>query len=293
MIEDVIIIGAGPAGVATAIQLSLYGIRPVVFEKDRVGGLIKNANLIENYPGFVNGISGRDFVKLLERQLERISANVVFDEVLEVNIENTTFVVKTRRTSVYTKYLVIGSGTKPKSPAIKVPRVAMDKVFYEIYPLIEVKNKKIAIVGSGDAAFDYALTLEKQNQITILNRSEKLKCRPLLFEKISRSINVIYKPNSEITEIINSENGIILNYTSNYGDEKIQVDYLVFAIGREPQLDFLSSEIKSRISELESAGSLYLVGDVKNSIFRQVAISMGDGILAAMKIYQKIKGEYL
>lgn len=293
MIEDAVIIGAGPAGTAAAIQLLHYGIHPIIFEKDKVGGLIKNANLIENYPGFTNGISGRDFIKLLEGHLERISANIVFDEVLEVNIENGISVVRTERTSLYTKYLVIGSGTKSKSPTIGIPYNVMNKVFYEIYPLIDIKNKKIAIVGSGDAAFDYALTLEKQNQIIILNRSEKIKCRPLLFEKISRSINVIYKPNSEITEIINSENGIILNYTSNYGDEKIQVDYLVFAIGREPQLDFLSSEIKSRISELESAGSLYLVGDVKNSIFRQVAISMGDGILAAMKIYQRIKEEYL
>ncbi|HOQ39249.1 MAG TPA: NAD(P)/FAD-dependent oxidoreductase [Fervidobacterium sp.] len=293
MIEDAVIIGAGPAGAAAAIQLLHYGIHPIIFEKDKVGGLIKNANLIENYPGFTNGISGRDFIKLLEGHLERISANIVFDEVLEVNIENGISVVRTERTSLYTKYLVIGSGTKPKSPTIGIPYNVMNKVFYEIYPLIDIKNKKIAIVGSGDAAFDYSLTLEKQNQIIILNRSEKIKCRPILFERVSHSINIIYKPNSEITEIIKNGDSIILECRNNGRESEIYVDYVVFAIGREPQLSFLSSEMKPHISELELDGNLYFIGDVKNSIFRQATISIGDGVLAAMKIHRKLKGEYL
>jgi len=85
-IKDVVIIGAGPAGISAAIQLKRYGIEPTLLEKEEIGGLLKNANLVENYPGFPNGVPGPELVKLFKKQLENAQIKVHFEKVLKLKL---------------------------------------------------------------------------------------------------------------------------------------------------------------------------------------------------------------
>ncbi|MFQ6083447.1 MAG: NAD(P)/FAD-dependent oxidoreductase [Candidatus Aminicenantia bacterium] len=290
-VENVVIIGAGPAGIATRIQLKRYGIDPIILEKNKIGGLLRNANFVENYPGFPSGISGLNLVTLFEKQLREESIKVLFGEVISLDFEEGIFLVETLKRIFYSRAVVVASGTKPKKfTDFEIPEKVSERIFYEIYPILRVKGKKVIIVGAGDAAFDYALNLEKNNEVIILNKGEAVKCLPLLWERAKKAPRIDYYRHTKIFKIISdSPNRLLLECISPEGISKFYAHYVIFAIGREPQLDFLSERLKENAQELENRGLLYFVGDVKNGFFRQTAVAVGDGIMAAMKIYRKLK----
>ncbi len=289
MDTQVAIIGAGPAGIATALQLKRSGIEPMVFEADSIGGLIRNASLIENYPGFPNGISGSELVRLFIEHLRRASIEVLFEEVLRLDHDGALFVIETKKRTVMARFVVIASGTKPKEFP-RIPEYAKARAFYDVLTLSETRQKRIAIVGAGDAAFDYALGLAKRdNRVTLLNRSSRLACLPLLWHRAKKVSNISYYENTVIRGIDNTGDGLLLRLDTVGKSWNMVIDYVIFAIGRFPRLDFVSSTLE--VERLESEGLLHLVGDVRRSRHRQTAIAVGDGIEAAMRIYQKLKEE--
>jgi thioredoxin reductase (NADPH) len=286
--EAVSIIGAGPAGIAAAIQLKRSGMVPFVVEKERVGGLLKNAHWVENYPGFPGGIAGLHLVSLLERQLVGHGLEVLFEEVINVELDGDAFCVETTKRRWMSLIVIVASGTKPRKISdVAIPSGAEERIFYEMYPLRDVVGKTIAIVGAGDAAFDYALNFGRNNDIVILSRSEKSRCLPLLRERAGRSPRITVLDETIVRQIAVGREGLHIECVSREKQTCHRVDFLVFAIGREPQLDFLSETVRKRQRELEESGLLYHIGDVHNGPFRQTAIAVGDGIKAAMRIIQK------
>ena len=287
-IEDVVIIGAGPAGIATAIQLRRYNIDFVLLEYREIGGLLRNANLIENYPGFPHGIRGLDLVELFKRQLKNAGVNVSFERAWGLEYRDELFFIKTDQRVITSHIVVCATGTKPKEiPNLDIPDAAKERVFYEIYPIMETKNKSIAILGAGDAAFDYALSLSQTNKVTILNRNDRVKCIPTLKAKCMRSKNVSYLPKVSVKRIDHPSDKLLL--TCSEDGYQIWADYVIVAIGREPHLDFLDSELRKKLDILANEDRFWMVGDVKNGIYRQTAICVGDGIKAAMEIYRRRK----
>ena len=290
-LEDIIIIGAGPAGLAASIQLKRYGFNPLIFERDEVGGLLRNANWVENYPGFPAGISGIDLVQLFKQQAERISVRIFFEEVVNLDYKSREFLAFTRSQVFHSRIAVIATGTRPGLlKDFVIPETLRDRIAYEIYPLLHLEGQHVVIIGAGDAAFDYALNLGKKNTITILNRTDQVKCLPLLWERAGAFSNIQYCPQTRILKLISMPNQqMMIECDCPSGNWTIIADYLIGAIGREPRLDFISPSLLKKTSELEELGLLYLIGDVKNSAYRQTAIAAGDGLLAAMKIYRFLK----
>lgn len=289
--KEIIVIGGGPGGITASIQLTRYGLRPLLLERRELGGLLWNANLIENYPGFPNGIQGEKLIHLLQAQVNRIGVEVKREEVVRVKLEHESFVVATDRAERIADYLIVACGTKSKPVPDIISREAQERVFTEVWPLREMAGKRIIIVGAGDAAFDYALNLSKnRNFVTILNRGESVKCLGLLFERASNEENISYRTGVAVREVKLSEDATRLEIKceARGREEVIEADHILFAIGREPNLEFLSEEVRQREQELIESGRLYFVGDVKNELYRQVAIAAGDGLRAAMQIYQRI-----
>ncbi len=289
--EQVILIGAGPAGLATAIQLKRFGVHPLIFERDQMGGLLRNANFVENYPGFPQGITGLDLVDLFIHQTKNLGIDVTNEEVTELCYEKGSFRVRTRRKSYASKRVVIATGTKPLHfKHLPIPEDISDKVFYEVKGLLQVEGKHIVIAGSGDAAFDYALNLGRKNRVTILNRSEQTKCLPLLWERVQKVADITYKNNMEINQVSEDlAGGLCLDCHNTEGTLQLHADYLVGAIGRKACLDFLADELLQQAQELQERGVLHIIGDVKNGIYRQTAIAVGDGVLTAMKICRQLE----
>jgi len=288
---NIIIIGAGPAGISVATQLFRYKLLPTLVEKDGMGGLLRNANLVENYPGFPNGISGPDLISLFKRQMERVGLDVIQGEVTRLDFDNNEFsatVMSNSNPNLYrARIAVIATGTKAKPFPVFVPQKARGQVFSEVWPLFGKQNKHIVIVGAGDAAFDYALNLAaRDNTVTILNRGTEPSCLPLLWERIKSIPSITYQTNISLQKIeVDKRTNSLILLTDRCS---IFMDYCIFAIGREPAMDFLTERVKMQEQRLVEDGKLYLIGDVHNGIYRQTGIAVGEGLRAAMQIYQQL-----
>ncbi|MBN2502988.1 MAG: NAD(P)/FAD-dependent oxidoreductase, partial [Anaerolineales bacterium] len=289
-IEDVIVIGGGPAGMAVAIQLKRYGITPLLFEKGHLGGLLKNANLVENYPGFPGGIKGTKLIGLFVEQFTSLALSLIQEQVINVHFEQELFRVYTPQADYRARVLVIASGTRPRSfRELTIPPELVHRVHYEVYPLQDERGRTIAIIGAGDAAFDYGLNLARHNTVFILNRGRVIKCLPLLWQRAQANAQIQYFDNLKVLQILpGTEKACRLVCERPTEQLDFHVDYLIGAIGREAHTDFLSDPIRQAQDTLQARGLLYFIGDVTNDIYRQTAIAVGDGIKAAMQIYQKL-----
>lgn len=289
--SEVIIIGAGPGGLAAAFQLKRYGITPTIFEQDRIGGLLWNANLVENYPGFPEGISGPNLVELFSDQIEILDLQINYERVTDLSYREEQFHITTSQDHYQSSQVVIATGTKPRLLSnLEIPKEILNRVFYEVYPLLEKAEKRIAIIGAGDAAFDYALNLSRSNELLILNHGEHISCLPLLWQRAKDNPRIRYHSNIQVTTLSPApDEKINIECSNPSGKRSFQVDFIIGAIGRDPQLDFMSGKFREKGIELENSGRLYYIGDVTNGLYRQTAIAVGNGVLAAMKIYREIE----
>jgi len=286
-IEGVAIIGAGPAGIAAAIQLRRYGFKPRIIEQAEPGGLLKNARRVENYPGFPKGIPGRELVKLLCLHLGD-NGPVDRETVLNADYRNRHFVVKTDRRTFRARLLVVASGTEPiRIFNERTQKTLANRLFYEPWSMPRVKNRRIAIVGAGDAAFDYALGRASGNKVWILGRRSKPRCLTALWRCCRKNPNIKYLGPTRLESIGRDGRSIWLRLGSG---RILLVDYILVAAGRKPCLGFLGSNLRKNIRILMNQKKLWLIGDVKNKRYRQVGISVGDGIRCAMEIADRTGG---
>jgi thioredoxin reductase len=256
---EVIIIGAGPAGIACAVMLKHLGINPLLIEKHKIGGLLRNGWLVKNYLG-LNELSGKDIVKKMAGHLKDFKIKPVYEEAVQISAGK-YFTVKTNKKVYKSKFLVLASGTKAKKLKLNFPQ---NKIFYEIADFVPQENKITAVIGAGDAAFDYALSLSEKNKVIILNRGTKIKANGFLREKVRGNKNISYVRNCKIDKILSAKGRKIC-------------DYAAIAIGRESSYPEISkTALKHK--------NLFLIGDIKNGRYRQASISAADGIKTAMEI---------
>ncbi len=288
--HKVIIIGAGPAGIAAAIQLKRHNLEPVLLEKSEIGGVLLNANLVENYPGFPNGITGPELVTQFKKQLQKTGIQVNHETAIEINFAGDHFVTQTDQREIVVNYAVIATGTIPKTiPNLPIADSFKDRVHYEVYPILGETGKKITIIGAGDSAFDYALNMAQNNRVLILNRGSNTRCLPLLFERVQNTDNIEYTGNTKIRNIANENDHLALTCTHNNKTTTIECDHLLIAVGRDPNLKIVGKSLKEKTSDLINSKKLYLIGDLTNDKYRQTAICVGDGVRAAMEIAHDTK----
>jgi len=288
---QVVIIGAGPAGLAAAIQLQRQGIPALILERSEIGGLLNNAYWVENYPGFVEGITGVDLVDRIHQQAERLGVIIHREDVKSVKYGGDLFRIATNKREIAAKILVAATGTKAIKLSLGANSANLEgKILSEVFPIINEKGKTILIIGTGDAALDYALNLARENQVTLLNRGTEIKGLPLLWERVQANESIRYFPEIEIKKIELTEPGkVSVIAKSSNQESSFCVDYMLAAIGREPELGFADRELLNRVGELQDKKILFMIGDLKNGEFRQTSIAVGDGIRAAMDIEKKLE----
>jgi len=288
---DVIVVGGGPAGLTAAIQLIRNGIDTKLIS-DEIGGKIRNANLIENLVGFPSGISGEDFIKKLHQQYNNFKIPKIKALVLEIKQFRERFIVKTSKDSFVCNHVIVGTGSIPIKMNIENEEEAHKKkqLYYENYLARKhVNNKSILIIGSGDAAYDYAMNLkESATHISIVQRSREAKSIPILQERVSRQSNISILTNITLDKIKFEGKRLIVSAKRDDKLIPLMTDMILVAIGREPNIAMLSPELKEAYENSVEIPNLYYVGDVKKGNYRQVSIAIGDAMQAAMKIVEKI-----
>ncbi|MEE9150997.1 MAG: NAD(P)/FAD-dependent oxidoreductase [Thermoplasmata archaeon] len=292
------IIGAGPAGIAAAIYLKRAGFEPMVFEKCDVGGLLKNANLVENYPGFPDGIGGKVLVQLFKEQLFRLGVEIKNIEVKNVSSESGYFTLATDEREMISRALIVATGTIPKSMEMEgQSHLFGKKLFYEIKDIPPPSREDtFMVIGGGDTAFDYALNLSGDGaRVDIIFRGEIPKCLSLLEERVRKSPNIHIHPKTVPLAVDEAGERITIKCISDEKEIKLTSDYALIAVGRSPNLELLPKESRKTLTIKENGGTnipgLFLAGDVRRGLFRQTGIAVGDGILCAMSALNFLRGD--
>jgi thioredoxin reductase len=283
------IIGAGPAGMACALQLRRVGLEPVVFEREEPQSMLRMANWVENYLGFPEGIRGEDLYRHFREQLDRFQVEHIYKEVRNIVLYEEDFLIDTYDENYLCSVLVLASGTRPKTTIVPYWKEGVEKyLHYDISGIPMQDGLDLGIIGIGDAAFDYALNLHKRgHQVKIFGRSQTIMANQALMDRFRRIDGIELNLNHvliSVDEIV--EGKVRCRFKKNDTHVEHNLDCLIFATGRDANLDFLDEGILDRMEELKEKKKLYMAGDVRNGDFRQTAIATGDGIKVAMQIFQ-------
>jgi thioredoxin reductase len=259
------IVGAGPSGVAAGIFLKRYGYEVELFEREEIGGLIKNAYKVVNIP-YLQPMSGEEIVEIIKRRVKEFALSVNYTEIVEVN--GTTIKDVMGRTYHFDKVLV-ATGTRPKRlPALEVD----ERVVYEFLS-IPPKTKSLAVYGGGDIAFDGALKALTRGikEVSIFVRSNNIRAVPELYsEAVEKGIKIML--NEPIICVNPTESLKIITTKREYS-----FDALLLAIGREPDTSIIK----------ESKG-VTVVGDAAVNK-RQMSISVAHAIETCMQIVEELR----
>lgn len=296
--NGVSIIGAGPAGIAAAIFLKRARIELTLFEPGELGGLLRNANLVENYPGFSKGISGRELAARFAEHLALVGVKRRRQRVESLRTTRGGFRIETDASAVASRAVIVATGTVPTALDIKLDSAMVGKsVFYDVVsmPLGKSRTKRVLIVGGGDAAFDYALSLDDRgHKVTVVSRSRP-RCLKLLLERAERR-GIELKVGVIVKTVAEDEDGVSLGCLSGRSPLALSTDWLLVACGRSPNLEFVEPrlrrrmDVKTRPPETGVPG-LFVAGDVVRGLNRQTGIAVGDGILAAMHAQRYLGGD--
>jgi thioredoxin reductase (NADPH) len=301
---DVAIVGGGPAGMTAAVQAYRSDLSVVLFERDNLGGLLHNANLVENYPTAQTPLSGSELVEVFKSHMSGFDIDVRMEEILQVHrADDGNFSLKSKGKEYTSRSVIMATGTIHKEIELEgLDSIARNCVFYEIkdiFPLPE--DKSFVIMGGGDAVFDYSLQLQRNNnRVTILVRSEKPRCLTLLKRRVEdkeNDIDVYYNAIIDRIEEDGSGSGLRIYYNVEGLDKKLEIDYLLIAIGRIPDdkllrtpgLDF-DTDVSNSVNGKTNIPGLYLAGDIRSGLYRQVGIAVGSGLLAAMMAARYLGG---
>ncbi|MDR1417923.1 MAG: thioredoxin-disulfide reductase [Endomicrobium sp.] len=295
MVYDVIIIGAGPAGLTAAIYASRARLHTLLIEKSGCGGHMTVTDQLENYPGFNGGINGFDLAVKLEEQAKDFGAKIIYDEVTNIEDGKIKRVV-TVNTSYQTKTIIIASGTHIKKMNIPGESAFIGKgvSFCATCDAPFYKNKNVAVIGGGDSAIQEAIYLSKfARNITIIHRRASLKATKILQERLLSYSNISVIYDSVPIEIIGKdvvEKIKIANIKTN-NVEEVKTDGVFVFIGLLPNTDFLADitlDNKGYIVTDENMNTsivgIFACGDVRKKHLRQVVTAASDGAQAAVSV---------
>ncbi len=287
---DIVIVGAGPAGVAAAVQCKRLGARPLLLDRrGEAGGLVANGFSVENYPG-VEPMPGTELVKLLKAHLGRFRLSVEKGLVHRISKENGGFIVDGDFGTTRSRGVIVAVGTRPKVlPIPGVSELAMTHWFYEVRHLFDKgpvqTMKRALVIGGGEAALDYALSLAGVGaEVTVLVRGEGFRARGRLVQLVGKDplIKVVFQ--AAPRAVSRKPQGIELQCTTEDGVHTYIGDGVIAAIGRESEAgDLLSGlDVKGAKTVSTEVPGLFIAGDARWSALGQVGMAVGDGLTAAI-----------
>lgn len=294
-VQDLVIIGSGPAGLTAAIYASRGQLNPVVIAGPEPGGQLTLTTEVEDYPGFENGVQGPELVEIMRKQAEKFGTQIVSDEVIEVNFSAKPFIVKTRSQEYQAKCVIIATGASARWLGIESEQKFIGKGVSSCATCdgFFFKGKDVVIVGGGDAAFKEAMYLAKIcKTVTILHRRNEFRTQKILEERASKIENIIFKTPYVVEEVQGemTVNNLIIKNVETGEVEDLATSAMFVAIGHIPNTKFLSNIDTDEAGYIISDDGVhtnipgvFVAGDVQDQKYRQAVTAAGAGCAAAME----------
>jgi len=290
---DVIIIGAGIAGMTAAIYLKRSGLNPLMIEENAPGGQLNKINMIENYPGFIK-TDGPTLAAEIFSQVRNLDIDFLFDKVISTDLKKEEKQIITGGTTLYCKYVVIATGRLSKKLFSNDDRYIGKGISYcalcdgNLY-----KNKKVTVVGGGNSALEEALYLsEICDEVTLIARGNNFKGEKSLIERVLEKNNIKCMYNSSVTEY-NIENNKLVSIKLD-NNKIVETDGLFISIGSVPSADIFDVKkdkgfIIVNNECMTNIENVYACGDVIKKNVYQLTTAAADGTIVANSIIKKNK----
>jgi len=292
-IHDVAIIGGGPAGYTAALYSARAGLDTVIIERMSIGGQMVITDVIDNYPGYDEGIEGYLLGMKMQAGAERFGARTEYGEVIKAELKNEPKRIITDSSEILAKSVIVATGANPRKLGITGEKeltgrgvhycAHCDGRFY--------KDKTVAVVGGGNTAVSDALYLSNlAKKVILIHRRDSFKATKIYLDALMKAKNVELVKNSVISELVlNDGLKAIKVKDSIRGEEReIQIDGLFVSIGRDPatklfdelRLDENGYVIADETTKTNVSG-VFAAGDVRTKSLRQVVTAVSDGATAA------------
>jgi thioredoxin reductase (NADPH) len=296
-VRDVIIVGSGPAGYTAALYAARARLNPLVFEGSVTsGGALMNTTDVENFPGFPDGVLGPDLMDSLRKQAERFGAELVTDDITEVDLSASPKVVKAGSDVFLARSVIVATGSSYRELGIPGEKrlsghgvswcATCDGFFF--------RDQDIAVVGGGDSALEEATFLTRfARSVTVVHRRDALRASAIMQDRARANPKIRFAWDSVVTEVVGEDRvaGIRLQNTKTGEESFLEVSGIFVAIGHDPRSELFTGQL-----ELDDEGYLvvdqpstrtkipgvFAAGDVVDHTYRQAVTAAGSGCSAAL-----------
>ena len=297
-IENVVIIGSGPAGYTAAIYTARANLKPIMISGLQPGGQLTITTDVENYPGYEDPVQGPWLMEQMKKQSENVGTNVISSMVTSVDLNSKVKkIILDDGTEIHSKTVIISTGAQArwlnaknedKLKGFGISACATCDGFF-------FKDKIVAVVGGGNSAAEEALFLTNfASKVYLIHRRDKLRSEKILQDRLSKNPKIEFLWNKQVEEYLGDKNlnGVLLSDTMTNEKSELQIDGLFVAIGHDPATKIFKDKLdmdndgyiitKPDSTETNISG-VYAAGDVKDKIYRQAVTAAGMGCMAALE----------
>jgi thioredoxin reductase (NADPH) len=297
MPRNVLIIGSGPAGLTAALYAARANLEPLLIEGIEAGGQLMLTTLVENYPGFRDGIMGPDVIAEMRAQAERFGTTIVRGNVTAVDVCTTPFSIRTAEAEYHAKALIIATGASARLLGLASERTLMghgvstcatcDGYFF--------KKQEIAVVGGGDSAMEEAVFLTKfADKVTLVHRRDALRASKIMQNKARANPKIAWMLNTEVDDIRDTARGEVTSMLVRNNKTGVQSELPVtgvfVAIGHTPNTSLFRGQLEMNANgyivthdgSKTTVPGVFACGDVQDHIYRQAVTAAGSGCMAAI-----------
>ena len=296
--REVIIIGSGPAGFTAGIYTARAGLKPLLIASSvEIGGELMKTTEVENFPGFPDGLQGPDLMANFQAQAERFGTEIMYEDVVEVELEGDIKIVKTGNGQTYeAKTVILATGAAYRE--LGLPRekelsghgvswcATCDGFFF--------REKTIAVVGGGDSAMEEANFLTRfASKVYLIHRRDTFKASKIMQDRALQNPKIEVIWNTEITELKGALNleAVTLRNTVDGSTKDMALDGLFIAVGNDPRVWLVENQLEltaEKFIKVEGRSSktsipgVFACGDVIDPTYRQAITAAGSGCVAAL-----------
>jgi thioredoxin reductase (NADPH) len=296
-VRNVIIIGSGPAGYTAALYAARAQLNPVVFEGSVTsGGALMNTTEVENFPGFPDGILGPDLMDQFRKQAERFGAELVADDVTEVDLKANPKLVRVGQDTYLAKAVIIASGSAYRKLGVPGEHelaghgvsacATCDGFFF--------REQDIAVIGGGDSAMEEATFLTRfAKSVTVVHRRNSLRASKIMQERAMANPKIRFIWDSEVVQVLGEDRvtGLRLRNLQTDEESTLPVGGMFVAIGHDPRSELFADQLETDAdgyllvespSTRTAIDGVFAAGDVVDRHYRQAVTAAGTGCAAAL-----------